>query len=79
LTAEQKCSDDLAIRRELAKTPDASMIKLPNISASIPQLTAALKELQSMGYKIPDYPYEPKDDKEKEIKESYAKVLGSAV
>lgn len=79
LTAEQKCSDDLAILGELAKTPDANIIKLPNISASIPQLTAAIKELQSKGYKIPDYPYEPKDDKEQEIKARYAKVLGSAV
>ncbi|MDE4998839.1 NADP-dependent isocitrate dehydrogenase, partial [Francisella tularensis] len=56
LTAEQKCSDDLAILRELAITPDANIIKLPNISASFPQLTAAIKELQSKGYKIPDYP-----------------------
>ncbi|WP_150464018.1 NADP-dependent isocitrate dehydrogenase [Francisella sp. XLW-1] len=79
LTDEQKCSDNLAILGELAKTPDANIIKLPNISASIPQLTAAIKELQSKGYKIPDYPFEPKDDKEQEIKARYAKVLGSAV
>ncbi|QIV95692.1 isocitrate dehydrogenase [Allofrancisella inopinata] len=79
LTDEQKCSDDLAILGELAKTPDANIIKLPNISASVPQLTAAIKELQTKGYDIPDYPFEPKDEKEQEIKSRYSKVLGSAV
>ena len=64
---------------ELAKTPEANIIKLPNVSASIPQLKAAVKELQAQGYKIPDYPEDPKSDKEKEIKARYAKVLGSAV
>ncbi|KEI35441.1 isocitrate dehydrogenase [NADP] [Francisella sp. W12-1067] len=79
LTDEQKCSDDLAILGELAKTPDVNIIKLPNISASVPQLTAAIKELQTKGYDIPDYPFEPKDEKEQEIKSRYSKVLGSAV
>ena len=79
LTADQKCSDDLAMLGKLAKTPDANIIKLPNISASIPQLLAAIKELQAKGYGIPDYPVEPKDEKEQNIKDTYAKVLGSAV
>ncbi|MCC9136792.1 NADP-dependent isocitrate dehydrogenase [Pontibacter silvestris] len=79
LTEEQKQSDDLAYLGDLAKTPEANIIKLPNISASIPQLTAAIKELKSQGYNIPDYPSEPKNDAEKETKARYAKVLGSAV
>ncbi len=79
LTASQKQSDDLAELGELAKTPEANIIKLPNISASIPQLKAAIKELQAQGYKVPDYPEEPKTEAEKEIKARYAKVLGSAV
>lgn len=79
LTADQKIGDHLAELGELAKTPEANIIKLPNISASIPQLTAAIKELQAQGYKIPDYPADPKNDAEKEIKARYAKVLGSAV
>jgi isocitrate dehydrogenase len=79
LTDEQKQSDALAELGELAKTPEANIIKLPNISASVPQLTAAISELQSQGYDIPDYPEEPKNDAEKEIKGRYAKVLGSAV
>ncbi|KAA3439757.1 NADP-dependent isocitrate dehydrogenase [Rufibacter hautae] len=79
LTAEQKQSDDLAELGELAKTPEANIIKLPNISASIPQLTAAIKELQAQGYSIPDYPADAKTDAEKEIKARYGKVLGSAV
>src|SRR5438128_6194648 len=79
LTAQQKQSDDLAELGELAKTPDANIIKLPNISASIPQIKAAIKELQSQGYKVPDYPEDPKDGKEKEIKARYDKVKGSAV
>lgn len=79
LSPEQKQSDDLAYLGDLAKTPEANIVKLPNISASIPQLTAAIKELQGKGYKIPDYPYEPSNAEEKEIKARYAKVLGSAV
>ncbi|MBL3527997.1 MAG: NADP-dependent isocitrate dehydrogenase [gamma proteobacterium endosymbiont of Lamellibrachia anaximandri] len=79
LTDDQKQSDDLAILGDLAKKPEANIIKLPNISASIPQLKAALKELQELGYDLPDYPENPQDDAEKEIKARYAKVLGSAV
>jgi len=79
LTDKQKQSDDLAELGKLATTPEANIIKLPNVSASIPQLKAAIKELQSQGYKIPDYPEDPKTDPEKEIKARYAKVLGSAV
>lgn len=79
LSDEQKQSDDLAALGELAKTPQANIIKLPNISASIPQLTAAIKELQSQGYALPDYPVSPTDEREAEIKARYAKVLGSAV
>ncbi|HEX9285339.1 MAG TPA: NADP-dependent isocitrate dehydrogenase [Nitrospirales bacterium] len=79
LTAQQKQSDDLAELGELAKAPEANIIKLPNISASIPQIQAAVKELQSQGYKIPDYPEYPKTDAEKEIKTRYDKIKGSAV
>ncbi|KAA5542925.1 NADP-dependent isocitrate dehydrogenase [Adhaeribacter rhizoryzae] len=79
LTEEQKQNDDLAYLGELAKTPEANIIKLPNISASVPQLTAAIKELQSQGYNIPDYPATPQTDAEKEIQTRYGKVLGSAV
>ena len=79
LTAEQKQHDALAELGEMAKTPEANIIKLPNISASIPQLVATIKELQSQGYKLPDYPENPKDEKEKEIKARYDKVKGSAV
>ena len=79
LTDAQKIGDALAELGELAKTPDANIIKLPNISASIPQLSAAIKELQSKGYDIPDYPAEPKNAGEESIRERYAKVLGSAV
>jgi isocitrate dehydrogenase len=79
LTPEQKQPDALAELGELAKTPEANIIKLPNISASMPQLVATIKELQSQGYKLPDYPENPKDDKEKEIKARYDKVKGSAV
>ena len=79
LTPQQKQSDDLAELGELAKTPDANIIKLPNISASIPQLKAAIKELQGQGYKLPDYPEDPKTDAEKEIKARYDKIKGSAV
>ncbi|WDT79944.1 MAG: NADP-dependent isocitrate dehydrogenase [Candidatus Manganitrophus sp.] len=79
LTAAQKQSDDLAELGKLATTPEANIIKLPNISASVPQLNAAIKELQAQGYKVPDYPEDPKTDEEKAIKARYAKVLGSAV
>ena len=79
LTPEQKQPDALAELGEMAKTPEANIIKLPNISASIPQLVATIKELQSQGYKLPDYPENPKDDKEKDIKARYDKVKGSAV
>lgn len=79
LEDDQKQNDDLAELGELAKTPDANIIKLPNISASIPQLTAAIRELQSQGFDLPDYPEEPKSDTERAVRERYAKVLGSAV
>ncbi|MDG2375341.1 MAG: NADP-dependent isocitrate dehydrogenase [Woeseiaceae bacterium] len=79
LTDEQKQSDDLAELGELAKTPEANIIKLPNISASIPQLKDAITELQSQGYDLPDYPDEPENDAERAIRDRYAKVLGSAV
>lgn len=79
LTADQRRSDDLAFLGDLANKPEANIIKLPNISASIPQLTATIKELQEQGFKVPDYPVDPANDEEKEIKSKYAKVLGSAV
>ncbi|MBI4192865.1 MAG: NADP-dependent isocitrate dehydrogenase, partial [Betaproteobacteria bacterium] len=79
LTESQRIADDLAILGKLTEKPEANIIKLPNISASIPQLKAAIKELQSQGYKVPDYPEDPKNDAEKEIKARYGKVLGSAV
>lgn len=79
LTEGQKIPDELTALGELATTPEANIIKLPNISASIPQLKEAIKELQGHGYKIPDYPENPKNDVEKEIKGRFAKVLGSAV
>src|SRR5512138_3131189 len=79
LTPEQKVPDFLGQLGELAKTPTANIIKLPNISASIPQLKEAIKELQGKGYKLPDYPENPKDDAEKAIQARYAKCLGSAV
>ncbi len=79
LTDDQKIPDELTALGELAKRPEANIIKLPNISASIPQLTAAIKELQEKGYDLPDYPEDPQSDAEKEIKSRYAKVLGSAV
>lgn len=79
LSEDQKIPDELAALGILAKTPEANIIKLPNISASLPQLQAAIKELQGKGYNLPDYPEEPKNDAEKEIKTRYAKVLGSAV
>ena len=79
LTDEQKQSDALAELGVLVKKPQANIIKLPNISASVPQLKAAIAELQSNGYAIPDYPDEPANEKEVEIKARYAKNLGSAV
>ena len=79
LTEEQKIPDYLTELGELTQEPDANIIKLPNISASIPQLHSAIKELQEKGYKIPDYPDEPKNDEEKKLKERFSKVLGSAV
>ncbi|MBD1583228.1 NADP-dependent isocitrate dehydrogenase [Pseudoalteromonas sp. S16_S37] len=79
LTEEQRIGDALAELGELAKTPEANIIKLPNISASIPQLRATIKELQEKGYALPDYPAEPKDDKEAAIKATYDKIKGSAV
>ena len=79
LTESQKIPDELTALGELAQKPEANIIKLPNISASIPQLKAAIKELQSKGYKIPDYPENPQTDEEKALKERFAKVLGSAV
>jgi isocitrate dehydrogenase len=79
LTETQKQADDLGALGALAKMPDANIIKLPNVSASAPQLKAAIKELQAKGYRVPDYPEAPKTDAEKEIKARYGKVLGSAV
>ncbi|HWT70698.1 MAG TPA: NADP-dependent isocitrate dehydrogenase, partial [Oxalicibacterium sp.] len=79
LTDDQKIGPALAELGELATKPEANIIKLPNISASIPQLKAAIKELQQQGYKLPDYPEEPKNDQEKDIKARYDKIKGSAV
>ncbi len=79
LTPEQRVSNDLEELGNMAKQPEANIIKLPNISASVPQLNEALKELQEKGYKLPNYPDEPKNDEEKEIKAKYDKIKGSAV
>ncbi|MFO6422548.1 NADP-dependent isocitrate dehydrogenase [Motilimonas sp. KMU-193] len=79
LTEQQRQPDALTELGELAKTPEANMIKLPNISASVPQLVAAIKELQAHGYDLPDYPASPANEEEKEIAARYAKILGSAV
>lgn len=79
LSADQQLSDQLAELGELTLKPEANIIKLPNISATIPQLKAAIKELQEHGFDLPDYPEVPADDTEKEIHARYAKVLGSAV
>ncbi len=79
LTDEQKVADNLKELGELTQEPTANIIKLPNISASIPQLDAAILELQEKGYDIPDYPSDPQSPEEEEIKARYAKVLGSAV
>jgi len=79
LQPAQRCSDDLAELGELARTPDANIIKLPNISASVPQLLEAIRELQGQGYALPDYPENPATDAQKQIRARYAKVSGSAV
>ena len=79
LTAEQQIGDALAELGDLAKTPEANIIKLPNISASIPQLKAAIAELQSQGYALPDYPDDPQSDEDKDVRARYDKVKGSAV
>ncbi len=79
LNADQHIGDALTELGELAKTPEANIIKLPNISASVPQLKEAIKELQAVGYALPDYPEEPSNDSEKEIKGRYNKIKGSAV
>ncbi|MEU9717889.1 NADP-dependent isocitrate dehydrogenase [Streptomyces sp. NPDC047976] len=75
----QRIADALAELGELAKTPEANIIKLPNVSASIPQLKAAIAELQGQGYALPDYPDDPKSDEEREIRARYDKIKGSAV
>ena len=79
LKEDQRIADDLAELGQLATTPEANIIKLPNISASMPQLKAAIRELQDQGYALPDYPDAPKDDAEKDIKARYDRVKGSAV
>jgi len=79
LTTDQIIPDYLAELGDLALRPEANIIKLPNISASIPQLKAAIKELQEQGYNIPDYPEAPQNEAEKELQTRFAKVLGSAV
>jgi isocitrate dehydrogenase len=79
LTDAQRQSDDLAALGELVKTPDANVIKLPNISASVPQLVAAIEELQAQGYDIPSYPEDPQSDEEKAIRARYDGIKGSAV
>ena len=79
LTEDQKVPDNLAALGELTQLPDTNIIKLPNISASVPQLLAAIKELQEKGYPLPEFPGDPKTDQEKEIRARYGKCLGSAV
>ena len=79
LTEDQRIGDGLTELGKLTEKLEANIMKLPNISASVPQLQAAIKELQSQGYKVPDYPENPKNDTEKQIKARYGKVLGSAV
>ena len=79
LTEEQRQSDDLAELGKLVKTPEANVIKLPNISASVPQLVAAIRELQGQGYALPDYPEEPSTDEEKAVRAKYDTIKGSAV
>jgi isocitrate dehydrogenase len=79
LSEEQRVADALSELGELAKTPEANIIKLPNISASVPQLKAAIAELQEQGYAVPDYPEDPTDDEQREVRARYDKVKGSAV
>ncbi len=79
LTAEQQMPDHLAELGELTQSPEANIIKLPNISASVPQLQAAIRELQDQGYALPDFPEDPQNEEEVSVKNRYAKVLGSAV
>src|SRR4051795_1447439 len=79
LTPAQKINDELAELGQLTMEPEANIIKLPNISASIPQLKEAIEELQSKGYDVPDYPDMPQTDEENAIRARYARVLGSAV
>ena len=79
LKKEQQKPDDLAFLSELTNSPDANIIKLPNISASIPQLQATIKELQEKGYNIPDFPEEPQTEEQKELRKRFSKLLGSAV
>lgn len=79
LTEEQRVPDNLAELGRLTKLADTNIIKLPNISASVPQLIAAIKELQGKGFKVPDFPHSPKTDEDREIRDRYAKCLGSAV
>ena len=79
LNADQRQADDLAELGRLVKTPEANVIKLPNISASVPQLVAAIKELQSQGYALPDYPVAPSTDAEKAVRAKYDGIKGSAV
>src|SRR3954449_7418814 len=78
LSEDQRVPDALGELGELAKTPEANIIKLPNISASIPQLKAAIKELQDAGYDVPDYPDDPASDEERAAREAYDRVKGSA-
>ena len=79
LTEEQRVPDNLAELGRLTQLPDTNIIKLPNISASVPQLVAAIKELQGKGYDLPDFPQDPKSDEEKDLRKRYANCLGSAV
>jgi isocitrate dehydrogenase len=79
LTDAQRVTDDLAFLGALATTPEANIIKLPNISASVPQLKGAIKELQGKGYRLPDYPDDPATDEERDVRDRYDRVKGSAV
>src|SRR4051794_26923002 len=79
LSAEQRVADALAELGELATTPEANIVKLPNISASVPQLKAAIVELRELGYDLPDYPENPTTDEDREVRARYGKVMGSAV
>src|SRR6056297_3529764 len=79
LTEDQRQPDHLAELGKLVKTPEANVIKLPNISASVPQLVEAIEELQSQGFALPDYPYDPANDEEKAVQAKYDTIKGSAV